>query len=123
MASQIGFKEDVRLDVLAARPEMIAGMFALARVAPVLQDGVMMVTSVIEGEHGQSTGGDSQHYGSCAFDARYKGRRPGGVDAPDQLHAAHAWVRRARKVMGPGWQVMVHGNHLHAELDWHPSPA
>ncbi len=116
---EVEFKVGVRVDLYWLRPDVLRVVEALARTAPPLQGGVMVITSVSDGVHGAL----SLHYTASGFDVRYLGRRTGGIEvAPDsdreRKKEAQAWAARARKVAGPAAQIVVKSDHLHAEVDW-----
>lgn len=117
---EIEFKAGVRVDLHWLRPDMLRVVEALARTAPPLQGGVMVITSVSDGVHGAT----SLHYTASGFDVRYLGQRNGGIEmAPEggdreRKKEARAWAARARKVAGPAVQIVVESDHMHAEVDW-----
>lgn len=119
----IVFKDGVFLQEANLDPCMTELLRAAARTAPPLGDDTLVVTSAADGRH--SAG--SLHYVGRAFDIRTLGDRPGGIKVPDSIElgeggayidrAAHAWAGRMRQQLGPDYDVVVEGNHIHAEWD------
>lgn len=142
----LGFLEGVRLTARSLDPVCVDLLRAVTDTAPVMQGGVVYVTSAQDGTHKAARRGQrgSFHAVARAFDFRFAGIRPGaiaitgafsGSSTPAaeglpsdylarQREEAEAWALRIEQAC-PGWQVVVEpvaGDattppHLHAEYD------
>jgi hypothetical protein len=93
------------------------------RTAPPLGGGTLVVTSANDSRHKHH----SLHYVGRALDIRYTGARMGGIVFPEgytvqqvydrQRLEARMWAGRMRQQLPPGYDVVVEGNHIHAERD------
>ena len=115
MAEWIAFKECVRLHTLACDSNLWWAMGIAAKTAPPLHHITMLVTSVSDPGHSE----DSLHYVGRAFDLRFRGTRKGAIDAvvDEQEKLATLWVGRMKRLLGPGWDVIVEVDHIHVEYD------
>ncbi|MDI6808950.1 MAG: hypothetical protein QME66_08225 [Candidatus Eisenbacteria bacterium] len=66
-------------------------------------DPTVRLTSGIEGEHGEN----SYHYSMCAFDF--------DVVQPKRPTDVQGTYAKIRAELGPEYDVLVEGNHLHVE--------
>ena len=115
---RLAFKEGVVCDFANLDRESIRVLQAAMKTAPDMIDDLVMVTSAVDGQHGEN----SMHSLGRAWDFRFSGDRPGAI-VPDpsgkmSQHAfAVAWARRISTVLGHGHDVIAEKDHVHAEVD------
>ena len=121
--TSVAFKGDVRLTEACLDPCMTELLRVAMRTAPELGQDTLVVTSANDSGHKAH----SMHYVGRALDIRYTGKRMGGIALPgvvlhaarmeQQRQAARMWAGRMRQQLPEGYDVVVEGNHIHAERD------
>ena len=122
--TSVAFKGDVRLMDACLDPCMTELLRVAMRTAPPLWEDTLVVTSANDSKHS----GHSFHYVGRAYDIRYLGpQRTGGIMVPadyteqqvadKQRLEARMWAGRMRQQLPEGYDVVVEGNHIHAERD------
>lgn len=122
-ANRVAFKPDVCLTDPCLDPCMVHLLRVAMRTAPPLCFDTMVITSANDSEHSAH----SLHYVGRALDIRFLGERPGaikpritvagGSQEEEQRRGARFWVGRMRQQLGPHYDVVLEGNHIHAEYD------
>jgi hypothetical protein len=118
-ANRFAFKDGVRLTQAHFLEEMSALFLGLLHTAPCMHSDTIMITSAQDGRHGRG----SLHGIGFALDIRYLGVRTGGIlivgDSTEekQREVAEIWAGRLRPYMGPDYDIVVEGDHIHAEYD------
>lgn len=97
--------------------EPIARIVAiLAATCPPTSDGILWITSGRDGHHMPN----SFHYRDAALDFRI--HNIAGVTEPyKQDPKVLEWVREARALLGPNYDLVIEVDHLHVERDTHGS--
>lgn len=121
--NRVAFKADVCFTDPCLDPCMVHLLRVAMRTAPPLVQDTLVVTSANDSDHS----GHSLHYVGRALDIRFTEDRAGairpritiagGSREEEQRRAARFWAGRMRQQLGPHYDVVVEGNHIHAEYD------
>ena len=121
--NRVAFKPDVCFTDPCLDPCMVYLLRVARRTAPPLVQDTLVVTSANDSKHS----GHSLHYVGRALDIRYTGVRVGGItprittaggsQEEEQNRAARFWVGRMQQQLGPDYDVVLEGNHIHVERD------
>ena len=126
--NKLAFKPDVIFTEANLDPCMAKLLQAAMRQAPPLYEDTLVITSATDDTHRTH----SLHYVSRAVDIRYTGQRIGGIVVSEDLfhdiaerqerqqrqeRQARFWAGRMRQQLGPDYDVLVEGDHIHAEWD------
>ncbi len=119
----VAFKGGVCITDACLDACMVELLRVAVRTAPPLGHSILVVTSANDSKHRAG----SLHYVGRALDIRYTGARKGGIVFPEgytlqqvqdsQMHAAREWAGRMRQQLPAGYDIVVEGNHIHAERD------
>jgi hypothetical protein len=118
-------KDGVKINGAHFYPEMVKILDVARDTAPPTTDGAVWITSANDSKH--KTG--SLHYKNRAFDIRIVNIVGDAVGFGFELDRAAtiaaeatAWSNRMALLLGPDYDVLMEGDHIHAEYDPKPHP-
>ena len=111
--TKLFLKDGVRINGAHFDPEMVKILDVAKATAPPTTDGAVWITSANDSKHKSG----SLHYKNRAFDIRTR-NVVNGVLGPEAV----AWRQRMADQLGPDYDVLMEGDHIHAEYDPKPHP-
>ena len=100
-------KDGVRITGDHFNPEIVRIVDAARETAPMMERGVVWVTSANDGRHSDK----SLHYKNQAFDIRI-------FNIIGDVHReAKEWAERMQAALGPDYDVVYEKDHIHVEYD------
>jgi hypothetical protein len=105
-------KDGVHINGAHFYPEMVEIVNVARESAPMLEGGIVWITSAADSEHMEG----SLHFRNHAYDIRIKNI------IGDVQYEARLWAERMQVALGDDYDVVLEKDHIHVEYDPKETP-